>query len=79
MRKFALLLAVLLTASLSTSADAAKKRKAAKPDPVVASHQATAAFLPMLGIRWGSSRRLQRSGNPATGMKRGPCLALVLF
>jgi len=42
---FALLLAVLLTASLSTSADAAKKRKAAKPDPVVASHQATAAFL----------------------------------
>jgi hypothetical protein len=46
MRKFiALLFAVAISASLSTSADAAKKRKAAKPDPVAASHQATAAFL----------------------------------
>jgi hypothetical protein len=44
MRKFGLLLAVLLAASLSTSADAAK-RKAAKPDPAIAAQQNTAKFI----------------------------------
>ena len=45
MRKAAILLAVLLAASLSTSADAAKRKPAAKPDPAIAANQNTAKFL----------------------------------
>ena len=45
MSKVALLFAVLIAASLSTSAEAAKKKAAAKPDPVAASHQNTANLL----------------------------------
>ena len=45
MRKAALLLAVLIAASLSTSADAAKKKAEAKPDPAIAAQQNTANFM----------------------------------
>ena len=45
MRKVAFLFAILLAASLSTSADAAKKKAAAKPDPAIAANQNTAKFL----------------------------------
>jgi hypothetical protein len=44
MRKGALLLAVLLAASLTTAADA-KKRKAAAPDPAIAANKNAADFI----------------------------------
>jgi hypothetical protein len=46
MRKAVLLLAVLFAASLSTAADAAKKKaEAPKPDPAMAAQENTARFM----------------------------------
>ena len=45
MRKVALSLAVLLAASFATTADAAKKKAAAKSDPAMAAQQNTNRFM----------------------------------
>lgn len=57
MRKAALLLAVLLAASLSTSADAKKRRAAAKPDPAIAANKNTADFIRDATLPYWASTR----------------------